>query len=80
MEKSAGNPSQLTPLGTIELGNLQAKIVKDEQGRKCAAIALGQKELLFPLSQLLLVRELLDACVKAMTLYIPADPPSVEEP
>lgn len=73
---SGGSVSEeLQHRGTIELGNLRARIVEDAQGRQCAAIMLGNKELLFTISQLLMMRELLDASLKALTRYAPAEPP-----
>jgi hypothetical protein len=67
MTMEARLESDLKPLATIELGSLRAKIVEDPQGRQCAAIVIGNNEILFTVTQLLMLRELFTASLKALT-------------
>ena len=77
--RAEGTLNQLEHSGTIVLGSVCARIVQDPQGRQCAAITLADKEVLFTISQLLLLRELFDTSLKALTQYIPVDSPAPSE-
>ena len=59
----------LKELGTLRLGHLTARLVEDPQGRQCVAIPLANREVCFTLTHALLVREILDQAIHAMTKH-----------
>lgn len=72
--KEASMNVEITVLGTIELGGVRAKIVRDHAGRQCIAITLAETDVVFPVSHALIVREVLDLGIKAMSRYVEEPP------
>ncbi len=60
---------QLQHIATIDLSGVAARIVKDPQGRQCVSLRLGNHDVCFTVQQALLVREILDASIRAMTHF-----------
>jgi hypothetical protein len=69
--------SELKHLGSIKLGHLSAKIVCDSQGRKCIGLQIAERDVLFTVTQALLIREMLDLALRALAQFDPA--PSLGE-
>ncbi len=57
-------------LETIELGAMSAEIGLDPVGRRCLCIRLSDHDHCLSISQVLLLRELLDAAMPRLVQYV----------
>ncbi len=61
----------LQPLGTIEVGNLRGRLVADPIGRKCLELSINNKEVLFTISQMLLIKQMFEVALQQLSTYTP---------
>ncbi len=59
-------------LETIELGGVNAEIGLDPVGRRCLCINFGDRDHCLSISQVLMLREVLDAAMPRLVQYVPA--------
>lgn len=66
MASEPKNPGTLKHIATIEFGNLSSRILTDVQGRRCISLPIGGRDVCFTITQALMVREMLDAGLRAL--------------